>query len=113
MDSASSADLKRKLGNDIDYENDSGEKKQKGEVKSDKTEASAEANDKPKSKVQWKEFRAENLDCDYCRLYSKENADRLLRECEEKLIYNTGDLTKVFICGKWQDIPRQQVSEFS
>ena len=68
-----------------------------------------ESDEKQERAVVWRELRAENLNCDYCRLYSKSEADDLLRECEKNLTYNTGELTKVFIFGKWQDIPRQQV----
>ena len=89
---------------------ESEQKRAKGE-ETEKTEAEVEVSDEQKSAVKWTEFRAENLDCDYCRLYRKEEADRVLKECDEKLIYNTGELTKVYICGKWQGIPRQQVCD--
>ena len=59
--------------------------------------------------IVWREIRAENLKCDYCCLFTKIEADQLLRECDSKLTYNSGDLSKVFIFGKWQNIPRQQV----
>ena len=109
MDSACSVGGQKRK-HETDDEIESGQKGRKEEVKSDKNEAKAEVGDKKKSAVNWTEIRAENLDCDYCRLYSEEEADGLLAECDAKLTYNTGDLTKVFIFGKWQDIPRQQVS---
>ena len=58
----------------------------------------------------WRNIRGENLNCDYCRFLSRSEADRLLKECESTLTYNTGDLAKVHIYGKWLDIPRQQAS---
>ena len=64
---------------------------------------------KADSEIVWRKLHGENLNCNYCRLLSKSEADSLLRECEETLTYNTGDLAKVNIFGRWLDIPRQQV----
>ena len=74
------------------------------------TAESDTALDLPTLKIKWREIRGENLNCDYCRFLSKSKADDLLRECEDTLTYNTGDLAKVHIYGKWLDIPRKQVS---
>lgn len=57
-----------------------------------------------------KKIDGENLDCDYTRLYSRKEADALLKRCEESLEYFTGDLTRIKVYGKWHDIPRKQVS---
>ncbi|KAK7499079.1 hypothetical protein BaRGS_00009626 [Batillaria attramentaria] len=63
-----------------------------------------------KSQLPWKKLRAENLDLDYVRLYSKKEADDLLKELENALEYNTGHLARVQMFGKWIDIPRKQVA---
>ncbi|KAH3888834.1 DNA oxidative demethylase ALKBH2-like [Dreissena polymorpha] len=60
--------------------------------------------------LEWREIRRENLNCDYCVLFGKKNADRILEECERCLSYNEGQLAKVQIYGKWHDIPRKQVA---
>ena len=60
-------------------------------------------------KVKWRKISAENLDCDYTILYSKSEADQLMGKCAELLEYNTGQLARVQIFGKWHDIPRKQV----
>lgn len=62
--------------------------------------------------IKWTEIRRENLVCDYCLLFNRKAADELLEKCEKYLIYNTGDLSKVKIFGKWHDIPRKQVRKF-
>ena len=80
-------------------------------TKQTETSESDTALDLPKLKIRWREIRGENLNCDYCRFLSKSKADDLLRECEDTLTYNTGDLAKVHIYGKWLDIPRKQVSQ--
>ena len=64
--------------------------------------------DLPKLKLKWREIRGENLNCDYCRFLSKSKADDLLRKCEDTLTYNTGDLAKVHIYGKWLDMPYRE-----
>ena len=53
---------------------------------------------------------AEKLDCDYGLIYSREEAEKLLKLCEDEISYFTGQLSKVFVFGKWHDIPRKQVS---
>lgn len=58
----------------------------------------------------WKKLQAEDLDCDYTLLYSKAEADALLLECEQTISYNTGQLARVQVFGKWHDIPRKQVA---
>ncbi|KAK3611702.1 hypothetical protein CHS0354_034369 [Potamilus streckersoni] len=63
-----------------------------------------------KCEIVWREIRAENLNCDYTRLFSITEADDLLAKSERTLTYNTGHLAKVNIFGKWQDIPRKQVA---
>ena len=52
---------------------------------------------------------AENLRIEYALLYNKSEADSLIERCENELKYNEGDLTKVFVFGKWHSIPRKQV----
>ncbi|CAE1260621.1 ALKBH2 [Acanthosepion pharaonis] len=58
----------------------------------------------------WKKLEAEDLDCDYTLLYTKAEADALLSECEQTISYNTGQLARVQVFGKWHDIPRKQVA---
>ena len=52
---------------------------------------------------------AEKLDCDYGLIYSREEGDKLLKMCEDEISYFTGQLSRVFVFGKWHDIPRKQV----
>lgn len=56
-----------------------------------------------------RKISAENLDCDYGLMYSKQEADNLLGLCEKQFEYNTGRLAEVQIFGKWFKIPRKQV----
>ncbi|ESO97863.1 hypothetical protein LOTGIDRAFT_103779 [Lottia gigantea] len=60
--------------------------------------------------IDFKKFRLENLSCDYGILYSKREADNLLKECEKILCYNEGKLAKICLFGKWHNIPRKQVA---
>ncbi|GLG94997.1 DNA oxidative demethylase ALKBH2 [Gryllus bimaculatus] len=60
--------------------------------------------------LQWRKLAAEGLDCDYCLLLPRAQADALFRRLEDELKYFKGDLTRIFVYGKWHDIPRQQVS---
>lgn len=60
--------------------------------------------------LKWRKLSGENLDCDYTVLYNKKEADELLIKCSELLEYNTGQLAKVKVFGKWHDIPRKQVA---
>ena len=90
---------------------DSGDGKRQKTNEESETETSFNIQNKPDKETRdivWREIRAENLKCDYC-LFTQMEADQLLRECDSKLTYNSGDLSKVFIFGKWQSIPRQQV----
>ncbi|XP_076435019.1 DNA oxidative demethylase ALKBH2-like [Babylonia areolata] len=58
----------------------------------------------------WKEIRAENLDLDYVRLFTKSEADSILQDLEKSVTYNTGQLARVMMFGKWVDIPRKQTA---
>lgn len=82
-------------------------------TKRKRDESERESEDKNKlaklNKLKWRKLSGENLDCDYIVLYSKEEADELLIKCAELLEYNTGQLAKVKVFGKWHDIPRKQV----
>ena len=62
-----------------------------------------------KKDLKWREIRGENLNCDYCVLYNRTSADKLLQEFERTLTYNEGQLARVNIFGKWHNIPRKQV----
>jgi len=53
---------------------------------------------------------AEKLDCDYGLIYSRDEAEKLLKLCEDEISYFTGQLSKVFVFGKWHDIPRKQAA---
>uniref|UniRef100_UPI00398F0438 DNA oxidative demethylase ALKBH2 n=1 Tax=Pristiophorus japonicus TaxID=55135 RepID=UPI00398F0438 len=58
----------------------------------------------------WRRIRAEGLDCDYTKLFTKSEADEIFVQLEKELEYFSGDLTKVLVFGKWHDIPRKQVT---
>ncbi|XP_051888242.1 DNA oxidative demethylase ALKBH2 isoform X2 [Pristis pectinata] len=60
--------------------------------------------------LSWKQIRAEGLNCDYTKLFTKSEADDILLELERTLEYFSGDLTKVQVFGKWHNIPRKQVT---
>lgn len=60
--------------------------------------------------LSWRKFSGEGLDVDYCRLLPAAQADRALAELEKSVDYYTGDLAKVFVFGRWHQIPRQQSS---
>ncbi|XP_071166600.1 DNA oxidative demethylase ALKBH2-like [Mytilus edulis] len=83
-------------------------------TKRKRDESERESEDKNKlaklNKLKWRKLSGENLDCDYIILYSKKEADELLIKCAELLEYNTGQLAKVKVFGKWHDIPRKQVA---
>ncbi|GCB80354.1 hypothetical protein scyTo_0018087 [Scyliorhinus torazame] len=61
-------------------------------------------------KYSWKRLRAEGLNCDYTRIFSKSEADDIFLQLEKVLEYFSGEQTKVQVCGKWYDIPRRQVT---
>ncbi|XP_072164440.1 LOW QUALITY PROTEIN: DNA oxidative demethylase ALKBH2-like [Diadema setosum] len=54
----------------------------------------------------------ENLNCDYMKVYEvvRNEADDLLKQCEDRLDYFTGDLARIQVYGKWHDIRRKQVA---
>ncbi|CAI9741355.1 DNA oxidative demethylase ALKBH2-like [Octopus vulgaris] len=89
-------------------------KKQKLIATNEKLKALEEEHDEKEPKTEapliWRKITAEKLDCDYLLLYNKSEADKLLRECEETLTYNSGRLAQVQVFGKWHDIPRKQVA---
>ncbi|KAI8483102.1 Alpha-ketoglutarate-dependent dioxygenase alkB 2 [Branchiostoma belcheri] len=60
--------------------------------------------------LQWQKLRGENFNCDYTVLYRPSVASTLFQACEEEFVYNTGDLARVQIFGKYRDIPRKQVA---
>ncbi|KAI8487928.1 Alpha-ketoglutarate-dependent dioxygenase alkB 2 [Branchiostoma belcheri] len=57
-----------------------------------------------------RKLRGENFNCDYTVLYRPSVASTLFQACEEEFVYNTGDLARVQIFGKYRDIPRKQVA---
>ena len=59
--------------------------------------------------LKWSQMRAENLNCDYCIFYQRKEANDLMAVLEDSLEYNTGDLAKIRVFGKWHDTPRKQV----
>ena len=64
-----------------------------------------------KAKIQtFKKIQSDNLDCDYGFIYTGKEAQDYLAKCEQEMTYFTGQLSKVFVFGKWHDIPRKQVS---
>ena len=63
----------------------------------------------PKQLLKWRNIARENLDLNYCLLYTRKEANELLVECEKELEYFTGDLARVRMMGKWIDLKRKQV----
>ena len=59
--------------------------------------------------VTFSKLSAKNLDCDYGLIFTRDEARELFLECEREISYFTGQLSKVFVFGKWHDIPRKQV----
>lgn len=47
--------------------------------------------------VPWQKIEAEGLDCDYAMLFTKAEADHLLKQLEEEVVYSTG--TCLVVCG--------------
>ncbi|XP_041643459.1 DNA oxidative demethylase ALKBH2 [Cheilinus undulatus] len=60
--------------------------------------------------VPWQKIEAEDLDCDYALLFSKDEADRLFHQLEEEVVYSTGEESKVQVFGKVYNIPRKQAT---
>jgi len=60
--------------------------------------------------VTFSKLSSENLDCDYGLIFTRDEARKLFLECERDISYFTGQLSKVFVFGKWHDIPRKQVA---
>ena len=57
----------------------------------------------------WQILTAEHLQCKYCLLYPRDEADDLFMRCQNEFIYNSGRLAQVRLFGRWRDIPRKQV----
>ena len=57
----------------------------------------------------WQKIRAENLDCDYVKVFGKREADKLFQDLNSTLTYFTGELAQIKIYGKRYEIPRKQV----
>lgn len=102
---------KRKL--DMENENDSSRKKI---VKMSRKEKDCHSDSTKRNCIGGKQFpllkklKADGLDCDYYRLYTKTEADEIFRQCEEQLVFNTGKESQVQVFGKWHEIRRKQVS---
>ncbi|XP_065122881.2 DNA oxidative demethylase ALKBH2 isoform X1 [Paramisgurnus dabryanus] len=60
--------------------------------------------------IPWQKIEAESLDCDYCLLFHKNEADRLFNQLEEEVVYFTGDKAKVQVYGKMHNVPRKQAT---
>ncbi|XP_033748685.1 DNA oxidative demethylase ALKBH2-like [Pecten maximus] len=77
----------------------------------DETEHEPSQPDTTMSKsVKWRQYTSKDLDCSYTTLYSRSEADDLISECERSLEYYTGQMTRVFVFGKWHNIPRKQAA---
>uniref|UniRef100_A0A6I8Q8D4 DNA oxidative demethylase ALKBH2 n=2 Tax=Xenopus tropicalis TaxID=8364 RepID=A0A6I8Q8D4_XENTR len=57
----------------------------------------------------WKRIQAENLNCDYTSLFSKNEADDIFQQLEKDIVYFSGNLSQVMVYGKWHNVPRKQV----
>ncbi|TNN24542.1 DNA oxidative demethylase ALKBH2 [Liparis tanakae] len=60
--------------------------------------------------VPWQKIESEGLDCDDALLLSPEEADRLLEQLEEEVVYSTGEEATVQVFGKVHGVPRQQAT---
>lgn len=60
--------------------------------------------------VPWRKIESEGLDCDYALLFSKEEADSLLRKLGQEVVYSTGEEAQVQVFGKVYNIPRKQAT---
>lgn len=49
--------------------------------------------------VPWQKIEAEELDCDYAQLFSKDEADSLFQKLEEELVYSTGTKSLFVLTG--------------
>lgn len=58
----------------------------------------------------WSDIMKEDLNLQLTQLYSQEDADTLLKLCEQELVYNEGDLAMIKLFGKRIQIPRKQVA---
>lgn len=61
-----------------------------------------------KMDLEWKHITSESLNLDYVQLFSKTEADTLFQEAEKVIKYNTD--SKVFVHGKWHNVPRKQAA---
>ena len=96
-----------------------GEKEIVGEPKM-KVKACANPNEQPscsklsflegnrRTDLKWKRITSENLNLDYVQLFSKTEADTLFQEAEKVIKYNKD--SKVFVHGKWHNVPRKQAA---
>jgi len=76
-----------------------------------KVEESDPVETSTKAKIQtFQKIQSDNLDCDYGLIYTGKEAQDYLAKCEQEMTYFTGQLSKVFVFGKWHDIPRKQVA---
>ena len=57
-----------------------------------------------------KKLTADGLDCDYFRLYTKQEADEKFRQCEDNLVFNSARESRIQVFGKWHEIRRKQVN---
>lgn len=60
--------------------------------------------------MKWRLIKAENLDLQYAIVFNKTRADEIFDKLERDTTYFSGDLTRVFVFGKWHDVPRKTVS---
>lgn len=60
------------------------------------------------TEMEWHKISGENLDVDYGIMMTEKEAGRFFADLEDQVRYLEGDLAKVNIFGKWQQIPRQQ-----
>ncbi|XP_053466190.1 DNA oxidative demethylase ALKBH2 isoform X1 [Ictalurus furcatus] len=60
--------------------------------------------------IPWQKIEAQELDCDYGLLFSKEEANRLFMQLEEEVEYFTDEDVKVQVYGKMYSVPRKQAT---
>ncbi|XP_078083798.1 DNA oxidative demethylase ALKBH2 [Mustelus asterias] len=108
-------EIKRRVDNNaVDLNDESPRKKLKsragGGEETDLPPLSSEPESARDVKYFWERLRAEGLNCDYTKIFSKPEADDIFLQLENVLEYFSGEQTRVQVFGKWHDIPRKQVT---
>ncbi|TSW89625.1 DNA oxidative demethylase ALKBH2 [Bagarius yarrelli] len=80
------------------------------EAEDDDDDEEEEEEEKFPHPIPWQKIEAQELDCDYGLLFSKEEATKLFMQLEEEVEYFTGEKAMVQVFGKMYSVPRQQAT---